>query len=332
MAPEGVAFRPVPLAFPQNADPAASASAGADGARSARFSTTSLESLSRFADQDASRMGMSGAESFRFTLRDTRGPMAMHTHAHHPRPQQQPPPQQQPQSLAQSNGVPSAALPPGYISARQSARLPPSRFFYHFNHTNAMLADNARLRERGPGQTVVITPTVLPRVQEQRVYEQRALTYHHPQQPQPQPPQPWQQWQHGTAPLVSVKPAVGVAAGTTVLFPHAFNPGQSESARAHAFDLSGRSAPMAPPLYDSFPLHPQQRLFRPTASTHAQRMQQSQPHAHCHSYGEGSCRPLVPPPAPALALDPRTHRFVPAFSESADRQMNRLALESPSCY
>lgn len=335
MAPEGVAFRPVPLAFPQHADPtapapapaaAAAAAASVDGGRSARFSTTSLESLSRFADQDASRMGMSGAESFRFTLRDTRGPMALHPHAHHPRPQPQPQPQ--PQALSHPNGATSGAAPPGYLSARQSARLPPSRFFYHFNHTNAMLADNARLRERPTGRTVIITPTVLPRVQEPRLYPLRTLTYHHPQQPQlqSQPLQQWQQWQQGAAPLVTVQPAVGIAAGTAVLFPHAYNPGESESARAHAFDLSGRGAPLAPPVYDSFPLHPQQRLFRPAASPSASAHQTRRPCA------DGSCGPLVPPPAPVLALDPRTHRYVPAFSESADHRVNRLALDTTSCY
>jgi hypothetical protein len=278
-------------------------------------------------------MGMSGAESFRFTLRDTQPRVGRQQQQQQPQPQPLTP---QPSGIdAFVDGAPLA--PTGHLTARQSARLSPSRFFYHYNHTNKLLSDNARFKERGGGQTIIITPVVLPRVGETQVYQPCRLTHHHP------PPQPHlqqqQQWQSSTFPLVSAKPAVGAAAGgPAALFPYAFNQGQGGSARAHAYDLSGRSAPMGPPIYDSFPLHPQQRLFRPTLATPAQQQQlpqpQSQPQAsQWHPFdGTSSSLPLAPPPAPALALDPRTHRYVPAFSESTDRQMNRLALETPSSY
>lgn len=239
MAPQGVAYQPVPRAhtyreYGRGVDTANtvgvtvgdSHSGVVSGSQSARFSTTSLDSRRKFEDSnDFVRMGMTGAEAFRFGLRSNDIRPNRPTRQRHITVTSQPAPATHHKDYHRTD-------------PRVSKSLPKSAFHYHVNHTSTMMRHNAQqAASRSPtNPTIIVTQNVYPRASPAVDLSS-----------------------YGPSPLYRGS-----------LFPVAYNPGHlASSGRAHAFDVSiGAAAPLGPPIYESFPLSnvQQQQDFR----THTQ--------------------------------------------------------------
>lgn len=190
-----------------------------------RFSTTSLAAVqSAAAANEQRRLGMTGPESFQFALRADTGLFTS-------QPQKKRKPVVRVAENAPARTQPAGPRGPAHLRPSETAKLPLRAFHYHVNHSASLQRENARqARLMAHHPRTIVTSDVQPRAvtREQHLAE----VYRPPNMPPAQ------------------------------LFPYSFEPGRLNStARMHAFDQ--RTLARIEPIYDAFPLHPQQREFQP---------------------------------------------------------------------